>query len=90
MEAGELQFEVAKSKINWGTYFQDLMKPKFGSAASQSAGFEGYSGRGPSVVACNSAGERRVVLGYQEDAGGQRQGHCHRKGLQDPWRSRLV
>jgi hypothetical protein len=55
MNAGELRFDVVKPKIKWGTYFQDLMKPKFGG------GFESYSGRGPSVVAQNSAGEQRVV-----------------------------
>jgi hypothetical protein len=62
MDAGELRFEVTKSKINWGTYFQDLMKPKFGGAASDSTGFESYSGRGPSVVVYNSAGQKRVIL----------------------------
>jgi hypothetical protein len=62
MNEGELRFEVTKSKINWGTYFRDLMKPAFGGAASESAGFESYSDRGPSVVACNSAGEKRVIL----------------------------
>ncbi len=50
-----LRFEVSKAKISWGTYFQDLMRPAFGG------GFKSYTGRGPSVVAENRAGERRVV-----------------------------
>lgn len=62
MDGGELRFEVTKAKVNWRTYFQDLMKPRFGGAASPSLGFESYSGRGPSVVAVNPAGVRRVVL----------------------------
>jgi len=52
---GELRFEVTKSKISWGAYFRDQMKPRFGG------GFEDYSGRGPSVVAENAAGDTRVV-----------------------------
>jgi hypothetical protein len=55
MEPGQLRFEVTKSKISWGTYFRDQMRPKVGG------GFEDYSGRGPSVVAENAAGEKRVV-----------------------------
>ncbi len=55
MNSGELRFDVVKSKIRWGTYFVDLMRPKFGG------GFESYSGRGPTVVASNSTGEKRVV-----------------------------
>jgi hypothetical protein len=55
VDPGQLRFEVTKSKISWGTYFRDLMRPKFGG------GFEDYSGRGPSVVAENAAGEKRVV-----------------------------
>jgi hypothetical protein len=62
MEAGEFRFEVAKSKINWGTYLQDLLKPKFGGAASRSAGFEDYAGKGPSVVAYNALGEQRIIV----------------------------
>jgi hypothetical protein len=52
---GELRFEVTKSKISWGAYLRDQMKPRFGG------GFEDYSGQGPSVVAENAAGEKRVV-----------------------------
>jgi hypothetical protein len=55
VDPGQLRFEVTKSKISWGTYFRDQMKPRFGG------GFEDYSGRGPSVVAENAAGEKRVV-----------------------------
>ena len=55
VEAGQLRFEVTKAKISWGTYLQDLMKPRFGG------GFDDYSGRGPSIVAVNSAGETRVI-----------------------------
>ncbi len=55
MDPGQLRFEVTKSKISWGTYFRDQMRPKFGG------GFEDYSSRGPSVVAENAAGEKRVV-----------------------------
>jgi hypothetical protein len=38
------------------------MKPKFAGAASDSTSFESYSGRGPSVVVYNSAGQKRVIL----------------------------
>ena len=55
MEAGTLRFEVEKAKISWGTYLRDLMRPKFGG------GFESYSGTGPSVVAENANGEKRVI-----------------------------
>jgi predicted NBD/HSP70 family sugar kinase len=61
VERGELRFEVTTSKISWGAYFRDQMKPKFGGVASRTSGFEDYSGRGPSVVAENAAGEQRVV-----------------------------
>jgi hypothetical protein len=66
--AGMLQFSVVKAKINWGTYFRDLMKPMFGGAASESSavGFEGYSGSGPSVVAKNSRGETRVIAVFKK------------------------
>lgn len=55
MDTATLRFEATKAKLSWGTYFQDLMRPKFGG------GFKSYSGRGPSVVAENRTGERRVV-----------------------------
>ena len=55
MDAETLRFEVTKAKVSWGTYFQDLMRPRFGG------GFKSYSGRGPSVVAENRTGEKRVV-----------------------------
>ena len=55
MDPGQLRFEVTKAKISWGTYFRDQMRPKFGG------GFEDYSGPGPSVVAENAEGEKRVV-----------------------------
>lgn len=54
-EPGQLDFSVSRSKVKWATYFQDLLRPKFGG------GFESYSGRGPAVVAENSRGEKRVV-----------------------------
>jgi hypothetical protein len=63
--AGTLQFSVIKAKINWGTYFRDLLKPTFGGAADESIGFESYSGRGPSVVAKNSRGETRVIAVFK-------------------------
>lgn len=53
-----LRFDVEKAKINWGTYFQDMMRSGRGAASSQ---FENYSGRGPSVVAQNANGEKRVI-----------------------------
>jgi hypothetical protein len=56
-ETGPLRFEVEKSKINWGTYFQNAVRTR-GSASSQ---FEDYSGRGPSVVVQNASGEKRVL-----------------------------
>ena len=58
MDAGTLRFEVAKAKINWGTFFQDMMRSGRGAASSQ---FENYSGRGPSVVAQNANGEKWVL-----------------------------
>ncbi len=56
-ETGPLHFGVEKSKINWGTYFQNAIRTR-GSASSQ---FEDYSGRGPSVVVQNTSGEKRVL-----------------------------
>jgi hypothetical protein len=61
MDPGQLRFEVIKPKISWGAYFRDQMKPRFGGVASSTTGFEDYSGRDPSVVAENAAGEKRVV-----------------------------
>lgn len=55
VDTGQLRFEVSKSKISWGTYLLDLMRPKFGG------GFESYAGKGPSVVAENAIGEKRVI-----------------------------
>lgn len=55
MDDGGLRFKAMKSKVSWGTYFQDLMRPRFGG------GFKSYSGGGPSVVAENRTGEKRVV-----------------------------
>jgi hypothetical protein len=55
MEAGALRIEVEKAKVNWGTYLQDMFRPRFGG------GFQNYSGRGPSVVAHNFNGEKRVL-----------------------------
>ncbi len=57
VETGPLQFGVEKSKIKWGTYFQDALRTR-GSASSQ---FEDYSGGGPSVVVQNASGEKRVL-----------------------------
>ena len=59
MDPEVLRFEVAKSRIKWGTYFQNLFRPRFGG------GFASYSGAGPSVVATNSRGESRVVATYK-------------------------
>jgi len=53
---GPLKFGVEKAKIKWGAYFRDAMRS--GSASGQ---FEGYSGRGPSVVVENAQGERRIL-----------------------------
>ena len=61
MDTGQLEFRVVTPKISWGRYLQDLLKPRFGGAASDSLGFERYSGREPAVVAENSSGETRVV-----------------------------
>jgi hypothetical protein len=57
MDAATLQFGVEKTKINWGTFFQDMMRSRW-AASSQ---FETYSGRGPSVVVRNAKGEKRVL-----------------------------
>jgi hypothetical protein len=56
-ETGPLQFGVEKSKMKWGTYFQDAMRTR-GTASGQ---FEDYSGRGPSVVVQNAYGEKRIL-----------------------------
>jgi hypothetical protein len=56
-ETGPLQIGVEKSKVKWGTYFQDAIRTR-GSASSQ---FEDYSGSGPSVVVQNAFGEKRVL-----------------------------
>jgi len=58
VKADSLRFGVEKAKINWGTFFQDMMRSGRGAASSQ---FENYSGRGPSVVAHNAKGEKRVI-----------------------------
>jgi hypothetical protein len=55
VDGGTLRFEISKPKISWGTYFQDLIRPKFGG------GFKSYSGAGPSIVAENGTGEKHVV-----------------------------
>jgi hypothetical protein len=55
VDPGQLEISVSRSKIKWGAYLQDLMKPRFGG------GFDSYSGRGPSVVAENCKGEKRVL-----------------------------
>jgi hypothetical protein len=60
VDPGQLRFEVTKSRISWGTYFRDLMKPRFGVGVP-AATFEDYSERGPSVVVENAAGDKRVV-----------------------------
>ena len=59
MHSGQLEFQIAKPKIKWGTYFQNLFRPKFGG------GFESYSGREPSVVAQNADGEKRVIAVFK-------------------------
>jgi hypothetical protein len=56
-EMGPLQFGVEKSKMNWGTYFQDAMRTR-GTASSQ---FKDYSDRGPSVVVQNAYGVKWVL-----------------------------
>jgi hypothetical protein len=58
MAGDTLRFVVEKAKINWGTFFQDMMRSGRGAASSQ---FEDYSGRGPSVVVQNAKGEKRVI-----------------------------
>ena len=55
--AGNLRFEVTKAKINWGTFFQDMIR---GGTAGNSR-FDNYSGGGPSVVAQNACGEKWVL-----------------------------
>lgn len=59
MSSAELRFEVAeavKDNFSFKTYFRDMFRPKFGG------GFKPYSsGRGPSVLAKNSAGEAYVI-----------------------------
>ncbi len=57
MNADTLRFEVEKAKINWGTFFRDMMRSGFGAAGSH----ENYSGRGPSVVVRNADGEKRTL-----------------------------
>jgi hypothetical protein len=56
VDEGTLRFEVGQAKkISWGSYFRDLMRPRFGG------GFENYSGRGPSVIVQNACGQKLVV-----------------------------
>jgi hypothetical protein len=55
--AGDLRFEVTKTKINWGTFLQDMMR----SGTTASSRFDNYSSRVPSVVAQNAQGEKRVI-----------------------------
>jgi|HubBroStandDraft_2_1064218.scaffolds.fasta_scaffold1878647_1 hypothetical protein len=55
MDRRTLHFEITNKRISWGTYIQDLMRPKFGG------GFKSYSGRGPAVLGVNEAGEKRVI-----------------------------
>jgi hypothetical protein len=57
VEASTLRFGVEKAKINWGTFFQDMMR----SGTAGNSRFDNYSGRGPSVVAENAHGEKRVL-----------------------------
>jgi hypothetical protein len=38
IDAGTLRFEVTKAEASWGTYFQDLMRPKFGGDFKRCAG----------------------------------------------------
>jgi CRISPR/Cas system CMR-associated protein Cmr5 small subunit len=59
VNTGQLEFQVVKPRIKWGTYFQDLFRPKFGG------GFESYSGKEPSVVAQNASGENRVIAVFR-------------------------
>jgi hypothetical protein len=54
-DPGQLEFSAVKSKIKWSTYFQNMFRPKFGG------GFADYSAGGPTVVADNSHGQRRVI-----------------------------
>jgi hypothetical protein len=56
--ASQLRIGVEKAKINWGTFFQDMMRSGRGAASSQ---FESYSGRGPSVVVQNAQGEKWIL-----------------------------
>ena len=46
---------MTESKVKWSTYFQNMFRPKFGG------GFADYGGGGPTVVAENSHGEKRIV-----------------------------
>jgi hypothetical protein len=55
VDPGQLEFSAIKSKIRWGTYFQNMFRPKFGG------GFADYSSGGPTVVAENCNGEKRIV-----------------------------
>jgi hypothetical protein len=57
VEPGTLGFGVERAKINWGTFFQDMIRPR----ESASTQFQNYSGRGPSVVVQNATGEKRVL-----------------------------
>ena len=60
VDSGQLQFQATKAKINWRTYFLDMFRPKFGG------GFQSYSGQGPSVLAQNSNGEKRVIAVFKD------------------------
>lgn len=60
VDSRQLEFQAVKSKIKWGTYFIDLIRPRY-------TGFDSYSG-GPSVVAENSNGEKRVIAVFKSFA----------------------
>jgi hypothetical protein len=62
VEAGTLRFEVDKPKINWGAFGRNAVFRTRERAGVTTAGqWESYSAGRPSVVACNSSGEKRVL-----------------------------
>src|ERR1035438_3653308 len=71
--ADTLRFGVEKAKINWGSFFQDMMRSGRGAASSQ---FENYSGQGSVGCSPQRQGGEAGHSGDQEVQG--RSGPCSR------------
>lgn len=61
MEAGTLQFEVEKAKVNWRAFLHNMGLGRTMSATTMNSRYDATSGPGPSVVVHNAIGEKRVL-----------------------------